>query len=60
MKGGNAPKPTVDDIKRLRRAKGYYEANEVVLFEWRPKKGCTFSVLKDNKWKESSAEVIFG
>jgi hypothetical protein len=60
MKGGRAPRPSVDDIRRLRAVKDQYKANEVVLFEWRPQRGCTFSVLRGNKWKESSAETIFG
>jgi hypothetical protein len=60
MKGGNAPRPSDKDKKRLRRAKDRYAANEVVLFEWRPNEGGTFSVLKGNDWEESTAEEIFG
>jgi hypothetical protein len=60
MKGGNALMPTDKDKKRLRRAKAYCAAKEVVLFEWRPNKGAKFSVLKGDDWKESTAEEIFG
>jgi hypothetical protein len=60
MKGGNAPRPTDKDKERLRRAKAYYAAKEVVLFEWRPNKGAQFSVLNGSEWKESTAEKIFG
>jgi hypothetical protein len=60
MKGGSAPKPTSKDKERLRRAKAYYKAKEVVLFEWRPNRGVTFSILKGNDWKERTAEEIFG
>ena len=60
MKGGNAPRPSDKDIERLVRAKEHYSTNEVVLFEWRPNKGGTFSVLNGKRWEESTAEDIFG
>jgi hypothetical protein len=60
MKGGNAPMPTEKDKERLRGAKDHYDAKEVILFEWRPNKGGTFSVLKGNDWEDSTAEEIFG
>jgi hypothetical protein len=60
MKGGSAKLPKPVAIERLKAVKNRYHAKEVVLFEWKPKKGCKFSVLKGNAWIETSPEAIFG
>jgi hypothetical protein len=60
MKGGAAKKPKPVDLKGLKAIKSHYHAKEVVLYEWKPGKGCKFSVLKGDDWEESTAEKIFG
>jgi hypothetical protein len=66
IKGGTAPSPTFDDLKRLRAVQRYYHAKAVVLASWQkgtePKFYVLQRLLKDRRiaWSETSAAVIFG
>jgi hypothetical protein len=60
MKGGSARRPNAADRARLKAVAKRYRAKEVVLFEWKRGKGCTFSRLTGDTWTESPAEDIFG
>lgn len=63
VKGGSAPKPTSDEITRLRGVARYYNANEIVLFQW--KKGISiktgYKVLNTrDEWKAITGTKLFG
>jgi hypothetical protein len=59
-KGGNAPRPTADDVSRLNMLAGLYHAKAVVLAEW--KRGSTLQLyrLEGYRWMQSKPESIFG
>jgi len=61
VKGGSAALPNADEIRRLRIVQECYQADRVVLFEWRKGKTAMFSTLAaDGEWHESSASILFG
>jgi len=66
IKGGTAPWPTFDDLKRLRAVQRYYHARAVVLASWQkgtePKFYVLHRLLEDRRiaWSEASAATIFG
>ena len=67
VKGGTAPRPTVDDVRRLRAVKRFYRAREVLLAEWHKGKGPEFSKLTERTpasfprqaWERVDAAVVF-
>lgn len=66
IKGGGAPWPTFDDLKRLRAVQRYYRAKAVVLASWKKGAEPTFYLLKRLSedrhvtWIETPAVSIFG
>jgi hypothetical protein len=66
IKGGGAPWPTFDDVKRLLAVRRYYRAKAVVLASWKKGAEPTFYVLKrlsadrNVTWSETAAVTIFG
>ena len=66
IKGGTAPWPTFNDMKRLRAVQRYYRAKAVVLASWQKGSEPRFYVLKRLTaartvvWAESSPVAIFG
>jgi hypothetical protein len=66
IKGGGAPWPTYDDLKRLRAVQRYYHARAVVLASWQKGAEPEFYILRrlleDRRvaWSETSAAAIFG
>lgn len=61
LKGGRAPRPSMDDRERLRKVARTYGAQCVVLFEWKRRERATFSVLnKRLEWEETTATNLFG
>jgi len=66
IKGGSAPRPTLEDQYRLRRVARYYRARHVVLAEW--KKGAKPTLYRLRKphrdwktaWKKDDAADLFG
>jgi len=60
VKGGNARRPSVSDIDRLKFVKKYYHATEVVLASWKREKELKIERLLHDRWDEVKAAVIFG
>lgn len=66
IKGGGAPWPTFDDVKRLRAVQRYYRGKAVVLASWKKGAEPTFYLLKRLSedrhvtWLETPAVAIFG
>ena len=60
MKGGSARRPSASELRRLLVVERHYGAKNIVLFAWKRKKGCQFSVLDHGKWSLSTALRIFG
>lgn len=61
VKGGSAPLPNSDEIRRLRIVQQYYRADRVVLFQWIKGKTAMFSTLGDDgDWHETTASALFG
>ena len=59
LKGGSARKPSVEDIKRLKKLASYYHAKQILLFEWIKNKKAVFYRLKGLSWVESKPAEIF-
>ena len=61
VKGGNAPRPTDDDKRRLRLVGTKYHAENIVLFQWQDKKKTAFQKLDvKGKWRDTTAAELFG
>jgi hypothetical protein len=60
MKGGLAKRPSLPEIKRLKAVKKFYQAKDIILFEWKRGQGCIFSRREGDKWTKSSTKEIFG
>lgn len=64
VKGGSAPEPTDDEVKRLRKVATFYHAQEVVLFQWKKgisvKTGYKLLHASRNEWKAITGEKLFG
>lgn len=59
-KGGSSPRPTSDDIARLRRVAKHHRAKAVILAEWRHAEKLELSKLRGTRWEDVSPEDIFG
>ncbi len=59
-KGGSAPRPTDDDIGRLKRVAKMYRAKAVVLAEWQRGKALNIHRLVGRKWRSCVPAEIFG
>lgn len=60
VKGGSAPRPSADDIERLKVVSDRYHAKAIVLFEWQAKKKAGFLKLDvNNGWVVSSTAELF-
>lgn len=65
LKGGSAPMPSLDDMRRLWAVKAAYNAKEVVLFQWSLKNKTKYSVLTQTPvgelaWTPSTRHKTFG
>ncbi len=60
VKGGSAPRPSGEDLERLRRVQRWHCARAVVLAEWKKGKPVKFLRLKGNEWQELPVERLFG
>lgn len=66
IKGGVAPWPTFNDLKRLRAVQRYYRAQAIVLASWQKGTEPRFFVLarlsedRQIAWSETDAAEIFG
>jgi hypothetical protein len=59
-KGGSAPRPTPDDILRLKQVARYHRARAIILAEW--KRGETLELfrLTRSRWQPVTADEVFG
>jgi hypothetical protein len=59
IKGGRAPWPSAEDIRRLRSVRRYYHAKCIVLADWVKGKSPNLYVL-GRDWDKKDAEAVFG
>jgi len=59
-KGGAAPRPTEDDVRRLQRVARHHKAQAVVLAEWQRGERLELFKLSRGRWKPVSAREVFG
>jgi hypothetical protein len=50
-KGGSSPRPTLQDIARLKKVARHHKAKAVILAEWLLGRQPAFYVLKGTKWQ---------
>jgi hypothetical protein len=60
VKGGAAPRPTADDIARLKSVAKHYRAKSVVLYAWRNGVSSQFFKLHRGDWQVTTAAEVFG
>ncbi len=61
LKGGQAPPPSSDDIRRLKAVAKHYRAKAVVLYSWNRGKVSSYQRLnRRGEWVASTAQEIFG
>ncbi|MBL8513097.1 MAG: hypothetical protein JNJ55_03825, partial [Betaproteobacteria bacterium] len=61
VKGGGARPPSEDDIRRLRTVAAHYQADKVVLFEWKKGFATNYYISDESsQWRKSSGDAIFG
>jgi hypothetical protein len=59
-KGGSSPRPTPEDLTRLKAVARYHRARAVVLAEWRRAEKLELFRLYRNRWQAVSPQEIFG
>lgn len=59
-KGGSAPRPTLDDLVRLKRVARHHKAKTVVLAEWRRAEHLELFRLSGSRWQSVSPDEVFG
>ena len=59
-KGGSAPRPTPDDLARLKGVAKYHKAKNVILAEWRRGEKLDLFKLSGTRWQLVSPDEIFG
>lgn len=59
-KGGSAPRPTPDDVARLRRVARHHRAKAVILAEWSRGEHLELSKLHGSRWHSVSPDEVFG
>ncbi|MCI0423277.1 MAG: hypothetical protein L0312_29315 [Acidobacteria bacterium] len=59
-KGGSAPRPTPDDLTRLKRVARHHKAKTVVLAEWRRAEHLELFTLSGSRWESVSPDEVFG
>jgi hypothetical protein len=60
VKGGSAPRPSTEDLSRLRKVQRWHRARSIVLAEWKKGEGATFLRLEGDAWKETPVGKLFG
>ena len=61
VKGGSAQRPSIEDRQRLSEVADYYNAQEVMLFEWYKGKSCRlFKLGQDLEWEPTTGTEVFG
>lgn len=59
-KGGSAPRPTADDVRRLQRVATYHKARAVVLAEWQKGERLDLFKLSRGSWQPVKPRAVFG
>lgn len=59
-KGGSAPKPTPDELARLKRVARYHRARAIVLAEWKRGEKLELFELHGSRWQPVTADEVFG
>lgn len=59
-KGGTAPRPTADDVARLKRVAKHHKARAIVLAEWQRGERLELFQLNGSRWYPVSPDEIFG
>jgi len=59
-KGGSAPRPTPDDLARLKRVARYHKARAIILAEWRRGEHLELFELNGSRWHSVSPDEVFG
>jgi hypothetical protein len=59
-KGGSAPRPTPDDLVRLRGVARHHKAKRVILAEWQRGEKLELFKLSGARWQSVSPDEIFG
>jgi len=59
-KGGSAPRPTSDDVDRLRNVARHHRAKAVVLAQWRRRETLELFRLHGSRWRSVSPDEVFG
>jgi len=59
-KGGSSPRPTAEDLARLKAVARHHRAKAMVLAEWRRAETLELFRLYRNRWQPVSPQDIFG
>ena len=59
-KGGSAPRPTADDIARLKKVARHHKARAIVLAEWQRGERLELFQLNRSRWYSVPPDEIFG
>jgi hypothetical protein len=59
-KGGSSPRPTPDDLARLKRVARHHKAKSVILAEWQLAEKLELFKLIGARWQLVSPDEIFG
>ncbi len=59
-KGGAAPRPTADDVARLKKVARHHKARAIVLAEWQRRERLELFQLNGSRWHPVLPDEIFG
>ena len=59
-KGGSSPRPTADDLARLKKVARYHRARAIILAEWRRGERLELFKLNGSHWHSVSPDEVFG
>jgi hypothetical protein len=59
-KGGNAPRPTQDDLVRLKKVARHHKARAIILAEWQRGERLELFKLIGSRWHSVSPGDVFG
>ena len=59
-KGGSAPRPTAEDLVRLKQVARHHRARTIILAEWKRGKTLELFRLMRSRWQPVTADEVFG
>lgn len=59
-KGGSAPRPTPEDIVRLKQVARHHRARTIILAEWKRGESLELFRLNRSRWQPVTADEVFG